>query len=124
MPVIHADDAVVHELHGARFLSYAAPSRGSAELCAWRVELPAGATGVSHRISREEIFCVLSGALRVSLDGETSSVSAGDVVVFRAGTTVAVDNPGDSIATGWMTTSVGLEATLDDGSRIVPPWTR
>ena len=36
MPVVHAADAVIHDMHGSRFTSYAAPSRGSAELCAWR----------------------------------------------------------------------------------------
>ena len=124
MPVIHSADAVVHEMHGARFVSYAAPSRGSAELCAWRVELPAGSVGVAHTITREEIFCVLSGTLRVTLDGAPSVVASGDVVVLGAGSTVSLDNPGDSLATGWVTTSVGLQAELGDGTRITPPWTQ
>lgn len=124
MPVIRSDDAVVHEMHGARFVSYAAPSRGSEELCAWRVELPAGSVGVAHTITREQIFCVLSGTLRVTLDGGPSVVTSGDVIVFRAGSTVSVDNPGDSVATAWVTTSVGLRAELGDGTRITPPWTQ
>ena len=124
MPVIRSADAVVHEMHGARFVSYAAPSRGSAELCAWRVELPAGSVGVVHTITREEIFCVLSGTLRVTLDGAPSVVASGDVVVLGAGSTVSLDNPGDSVATGWVTTSVGLQAELGDGTRITPPWTQ
>lgn len=124
MPVIRSDDAVVHEMHGARFVSYAAPSRGSEELCAWRVELPAGSVGVAHTITREQIFCVLSGTLRVTLDGGPSVVTSGDVIVFRAGSTVSVDNPGDSVATAWVTTSVGLQAELGDGTRITPPWTQ
>ena len=124
MPVIHSADAVVHEMHGARFVSFAAPSRGSAELCAWRVELPAGSVGVAHTITREEIFCVLSGTLRVTLDGAPSVITSGDVVVLCAGSTVSLDNPGDSLATGWVTTSVGLQAELGDGTRITPPWTQ
>jgi len=122
--VVHADDAVVHELDGSRFVSYASPSRGSAELCAWRLELRAGSVGVSHTITREEIFCVLDGVLRVTLDGEISQARPGDVVVVAAGTTLSVDNPGDATATVWVTTSVGIEAEFGDGSRIVPPWTR
>ena len=124
MPVIRSADAVVHEMHGARFVSYAAPSRGSAELCAWRVELPAGSVGVVHTITREEIFCVLSGTLRVTLDGAPAVVTSGDVIVLGAGSTVSLDNPGDSVATGWVTTSVGLQAELGDGTRITPPWTQ
>jgi hypothetical protein len=34
------------------------------------------------------------------------------------------DNPGRQPATAWVTTSVGLEAELADGSRISPPWVR
>jgi hypothetical protein len=49
VPVIRAGDAVVHQMHGATFTSYAAPARGSRELCAWRVELPGGTEGVPHQ---------------------------------------------------------------------------
>ena len=124
MPIVHADDAVIHELDGTRFVSYASPSRGSAELCAWRLEVPAGSVGIAHTITREEIFCVLAGTLRVTLDGETSQAGPGDVVLAGAGTTLSVGNPGDAMATVWVTTSVGIEAEFGDGSRIVPPWTQ
>jgi quercetin dioxygenase-like cupin family protein len=123
MPVIRSADAVVHEMHGTRFTSYAAPSRGSQELCAWRVDVPPGSTGVAHTITREEIVFVLSGAIEMTLDQHTSTVRAGDVAVLPTGATVRVDNAGDEPATAWVTTSVGLEARLADGSRIVPPWT-
>jgi quercetin dioxygenase-like cupin family protein len=123
MPVIRSADAVVHEMHGTRFTSYAAPARGSKELCAWRIDVPPGSTGVAHTITREEIVFVLSGAIEMTLDQHTSTVRAGDVAVLPAGATVRVDNAGDEPATAWVTTSVGLEARLADGSRIVPPWT-
>ncbi|MGA4984803.1 hypothetical protein ACPB9I_22460 [Streptomyces cellulosae] len=35
-----------------------------------------------------------------------------------------LEPPGDGTAVTWVTTSRGLEATLDDGTRIAPPWTR
>jgi mannose-6-phosphate isomerase-like protein (cupin superfamily) len=50
-------------------------------------------------------------------------VRDGDVAVLPAGATVRVDNTGEAPVTAWVTTSVGLEAELADGSRIVPPWT-
>ena len=61
MPVIRADEGFVHDMHGARFTSYAAPARGSKELCAWRLDLPPGSQGTAHTVSREEILLVLSG---------------------------------------------------------------
>jgi quercetin dioxygenase-like cupin family protein len=123
MPVIRSADAVVHEMHGTRFTSYAAPARGSKELCAWRIDVPPGSTGAAHTITREEIVFVLSGAMELSLDEAASTVRAGDVAVLPAGATVRVDNAGDEPVTAWVTSSVGLEAQLADGSRIVPPWT-
>jgi quercetin dioxygenase-like cupin family protein len=123
MTVIRPADAVVHEMHGTRFTSYAAPARGSQELCAWRIDVPPGSTGIAHTITREEVVLVLSGAMDLTLDERVSTVRDGDVAVLPAGATVRVDNTGEAPVTAWVTTSVGLEAELADGSRIVPPWT-
>jgi len=123
MPVIHAADAVVHELHGARFTSYASSASGSAELCVWRVDLPEpSAGGVPHRISREEVFVVIEGAVQVNVDGASHVLSAGDVAVAPAGAMLSVENLGPGPASAWVCTSLGLEAHLADGSRISPPW--
>jgi mannose-6-phosphate isomerase-like protein (cupin superfamily) len=134
MPVVHAADAVTHEMHGSVFTSYAAPASGSAELCAWRLEIPGGTSGVPHVVSREEILFLLSGTLRVTLAGgpgqdeapagPPADVAAGDAVLVPAGSAVRIDNAGRQQASAWVTTSVGLEAVLADGSRLSPPWVR
>jgi len=62
--------------------------------------------------------------LLITLDGTPHRVGAGDAVGVHPGSTLAVENPGDGTAVTWVTTSPGLEATLDDGTRIAPPWTR
>jgi quercetin dioxygenase-like cupin family protein len=137
MPVVRAADAVVHELHGAVFSSYAAPARGSRELCAWRLEVPGRTTGAAHTVSKEEVLLVLSGTLSVTLSGgdgdggaagepsdSPAQASAGDAIVVPAGAVLRIDNHGDQRASAWVTTSVGLEARLADGSSISPPWVR
>ena len=131
MPVLHAADAVVHQLHGSVFTSFASPARGSRELCAWRLEVPPGSRGVPHTISKEEILLILSGTLRVTLDGAPASADArpadarpGDAVLVPAGAQLQVDNPGPAPAVAWVTTSVGLEATMAGGAAIRPPWTQ
>ena len=131
MPVVHAEDADVHDMHGARFSSYASPSRGTAgELCAWRLDLPPGSAGVPHTVSQEEIVLVLSGTLLVTLtDGPDDRAAAtkgraGDVFVVPAGAAVRVSTPDDEGAAAWVTTRAGLEATLPDGSTLAPPWAR
>ncbi|KUN00859.1 cupin [Streptomyces yokosukanensis] len=122
MPVVRAAQATTHELHGARFVSYATPRTGSKELCAWRGEIPAGTKAPAHTVNREEIFHLLVGELLITLDGRTDRIGAGDTVIVTPGTPFAVENPTDHTALSWVTTSVGLEAELADGTRITPPW--
>ncbi|GGR78284.1 cupin [Streptomyces humidus] len=122
MPVVRSAEAVTHEIHGARFVSYATPLTGSKELCAWRGEIPAGTEAPAHTVDREEIFHLLVGELVFTLDGRAERIRAGDTVIVNAGTTLAVENPTDHTALSWVTTSIGLEAELADGTRIAPPW--
>ena len=80
MPVIHADQAAVHKMHGASFTAYASPERGSQELCAWRIEIPGHTKGIPHHVSREEVLYVLGGTIQASVDGRAEQAAAGDVV--------------------------------------------
>ena len=122
MPFIRSADAVTHEIHGVRFVSYATPRTGSKELAAWRGEIPPGTKAPAHTVSREEIFLVLVGELALTLDGRTERVGAGDTVIINAGSTLSVENPTDHTAITWVTTSVGLTAELADGTVLTPPW--
>jgi quercetin dioxygenase-like cupin family protein len=122
MPFIRSDKAVVHEMHGGRFVSYVRPDAGSRDLAAWRVEIPVGMEGPTHTISHEETFYVLSGRLRLTIDGESAELRAGDAAVALAGSELAVANATDQPAHMWVTTRVGLTAELADGSVVRPPW--
>jgi mannose-6-phosphate isomerase-like protein (cupin superfamily) len=124
VPVIRAAEATVHHLHDTRFTSYARPSGGSRELCAWRIEIPARTDGVPHHISREEVLYVLSGTLRATVDGQSSEAAAGDVILVPAGARFSVANPASEPASAWVTTTVGFAGVLPDGSWITPPWTQ
>jgi quercetin dioxygenase-like cupin family protein len=124
MPVIHAAQSVVHQMHGTSFTSYASPARGSRELCAWRIEIPGGTEGVPHHVSREEVLYVLGGTLRVTLDGEAEEAGPGDVILVPAGARFGASNLAAEPATAWVTTSAGFAGILPDGSWFTPPWTR
>lgn len=121
MPVFRAAEGDPFETHGSRFLCYVAPSRGSTELCAWRLDVPADLRGVDHRPSREEVLLVLDGELQVTLDGVRSALHRGDVALVPANSELRVDAGIDG-ATAWVTTTPGLEAVTADGARITPPW--
>ncbi|MFI1497188.1 cupin domain-containing protein [Streptomyces platensis] len=122
MPFLRGDEAAVYEIHGTRFTSYVRTDTGSRDLAAWRGEVPAGTVAPAHEISHEEVFYVLSGRLRLSIDGETADLGPGDAAVAPAGSVLAVANPGDEPAQMWVTTRIGLSAKLADGSILTPPW--
>jgi quercetin dioxygenase-like cupin family protein len=124
MPIVRERDAVQHRLHGATFNSFVAPASGSRELCAWRLDVAAGTVGVPHRVSHEEVFLALTGEFSASIDGVISVLRPGEAAFVPAGAMFGLDNTSDAPATAWVTTSVGLEATLPDGSSISPPWVR
>lgn len=121
MPVIRPVDAVPFETHGSRFLSYVSPSKGSKQLCAWQLAVPANLRGVAHRPSREEILLVLDGELRVTLDDIDSTLQRGDALLVPAASELRVD-AGPQGAVAWVTTTPGLEAVTADGARLKPPW--
>ena len=121
MPILTTSDALPFEMHGSRFLSYVSPSKGSSQLCAWQLTIPADLDGVAHRPTREEVLLVLDGELNVTLDGAASLAHRGDVVLVPAGSELQVD-AGPSGATVWVTTTPGLQAVTADGTRLSPPW--
>ena len=99
-----------------------APFKEFRELAAWRGEIPAGTKAPAHTVSKEEVLHLLGGELLITLDGRTERVRAGDTLIVNAGATLTVENPTAETAVTWVTTSLGLEAELADGTRIVPPW--
>jgi quercetin dioxygenase-like cupin family protein len=122
MSYIRSTEAAAHSIHGVRFVAYANPGSGSKEICAWRGEIPAGLVGVPHTISHEEVFYLLTGTLRFSIDGETADLVPGDAAIAPAGSLLGLENVGEETATMWVSTGVGLSAVLADGSTVSPPW--
>ncbi|WP_405160464.1 cupin domain-containing protein [Nocardia sp. NBC_01499] len=119
MLVIKAAEAPRFEMPGAEFTAMASPSRGSAEVCTWRLTIaPQHRADGSHVLDRDEIFMVVGGQLDVS--GQL--VEAGDAIVVPAGSPIAVSNPGDEPAEAFVAIAAGFAATMPDGSRLAPPW--
>ncbi|MFM9612334.1 cupin domain-containing protein [Streptomyces sp. V2] len=122
MPVVRATEATTHELHGARFVSYATPRTGSRQLAAWRAEIPPRTKAPAHTVTHEEVLHLLTGTLRITLDTDTTDLAPGDTLIVNAGSTLTVENPTDHAASTWVTTSIGLTAKLADGTEVAPPW--
>ncbi|MEV0249154.1 cupin domain-containing protein [Nocardia sp. NPDC050712] len=121
MHVIKAADAPQFELPHAQFSGMAAPSRGSSQICTWRLTVPPNLeVGAAHVLDRDEVFMVLSGRLEIS--GQL--LGAGDALVVPAGSPIAVGNPGDEPAVAHIAIAAGFAATMPDGSSFTPPWAR
>ncbi|AKU15822.1 cupin domain-containing protein [Luteipulveratus mongoliensis] len=124
MNLIQQSDVQAFSMHGSEFRSYVAPRSGSTQLCAWELAIAPETTGQEHTVSHEEVLLLLDGNVEATVDGVTYKAAPSDVVRFPAGATVRLDNPHDQSARLWVTTSVGLHASLPDGTQVTPPWTQ
>ena len=117
-----ADEAPRFQLPGLEFTGLASPSRGSADVCTWRLTLEPGLTSPEpHTLDRDEVFMVTRGAIRLSPDA--AAVSPGDVAVVRAGTPIQVATVGGGEAEVVVAIAAGFTAAAADGSAIgTPPW--
>lgn len=124
MPVLSAPERPTHSLPHAEFTSLATPSRGSTETSVWRVHLRPGGEPTWHSVTREEIFVVLSGELRVRWrDTDThDTLRSGDVLVVPVGRVFALDAQGELPAELLCCLPVGGQAQLPGGEAFTPPW--
>ncbi|HYU85786.1 MAG TPA: cupin domain-containing protein, partial [Kribbellaceae bacterium] len=94
MQVIRAAEAPRFQLHGIEFTGLAAPSRGSAGLCTWKLTVDPGVGGGEpHTLDRDEVFMVLKGTVQLEPDGD--KLGPGDAVVVPAGEPIALTNLGE-----------------------------
>jgi mannose-6-phosphate isomerase-like protein (cupin superfamily) len=121
MDVLRAADAPRFQLPGVEFAGLAAPSRGSAGLCTWKLTVDPGVGGdAPHTVDRDEVFLVLSGSVQVTPDGD--KLEPGDVVVVPAGEPIALTNLGSGPAELYVAITAGFTGTMADGTTIQPPW--
>ena len=118
MHVIRAAEAPVYELPGVTFTGLAAPSRGSAGLCTWRLSVsPSLQSPESHTLDHDEVFVVTSGRIQLTPAGP------GDALVVPAGHPIQLVNPDPSPAEVIVAIRAGFTGTSADGSDIAtPPW--
>ena len=122
MMVIRAVDAPRFDLPGVVFTGFAAPSRGSGDLCTWRLTVEGSFVSPEpHTLDRDEVFMVTAGAIRLTPDGET--IAAGDAAVVPAGSPIQLANAGVTTAEVFVAIPAGFVAKAADGSVIgTPPW--
>lgn len=120
---LSAADARVFHLHGVTFSSFASSASGARSIAAWRAEFQPHTPGHPHTMTEEEVIHVLAGALEVEVDGNRFTAGAGDAVLVPAGAVLTVSNATEEVARAWVTSVVGMKATmLEGGAPLAPPW--
>ena len=122
MTVIRGAEAPSFEVPGVTFTALAAPSRGSADVCTWRITVAPGLhSEQAHTLDRDEIFMVTAGALRITPGGEL--LRSGDAAVVPAGQPIALVNETGTPAEAYVAIRAGFTATMADGTVLgTPPW--
>jgi mannose-6-phosphate isomerase-like protein (cupin superfamily) len=121
MVIIRDAEAPRFALPGVEFTGLASPSRGSADICTWRITVqPTGDEPEPHTLDRDEIFMVLSGTVRTAPDGE--ELGPGDAVVVPAGEPIRLVNTGTEPAELYIAIRSGFTGTMADGTKVRPPW--
>ncbi len=123
MPVSTLADAKRIDFHGLTAHPIAVPSRGSAELAIWHLEIAPGVKGEPHTVDREEVFVVRTGRLHGTLGGERCEIGPGDALIVPPGVLFGLANDGEEAAHVLVCTSAGIRATLN-GRTVEPPWAR
>jgi quercetin dioxygenase-like cupin family protein len=83
---------------GFVFRPPALPSRGSAELAIWSVEVAPGAHSEPHTVSREEVFRLRSGRVSVEVGDKVPEPAPGDAIIVPPDTPLRLGNPGSEKA--------------------------
>ena len=117
------EQARVFRMHGVTFTLFASSASGARSLAAWRADFEPDTPGRAHTMTQEEVLYVTGGALDVEIDGESCTAETGDAVLVPSGAVLRVTNATAEPASAWVTTLVGMTATMrGGGEQIAPPW--
>jgi mannose-6-phosphate isomerase-like protein (cupin superfamily) len=88
----------------------------------WQVEIQPGTPATQHRLTREEVFVILSGSALVRIDGQPGTAGPGDVVVVPTAVDFEIVAGGSEPLRALCCLPVGGQAQLADGEPFTPPW--
>src|SRR3954466_2827164 len=95
MNLISSADAAIFDVPDTHVIAYAAPSRGSTELCLWQIDIAPGSTSPLHHMDCEEVFLCVGGRAVVLTPAEERPFEVGDCLVLPAGTDFSLRVVGD-----------------------------
>ncbi|HWK25041.1 MAG TPA: hypothetical protein VNS09_00665 [Solirubrobacter sp.] len=103
-----------HRTPNAVMHTLAAPSTGTAELSVWTVDMEPGQAGPTHTVDHEQVWVILTGALRINGAAHTGTVT------IPAGTERRIEAP--EAATALVCSRAGATVTTPDAHSRPLPW--
>ena len=112
------------ETPNAVMTTLASPTLGGSGHALWQVRMAPGSSGPEHRMSGEQVWTVLEGAVTVELDGDPPAVlTVGDTVVLPTGRLRRLVADSATGLSALVTGPGDARAALADGTdRGVPGW--
>jgi quercetin dioxygenase-like cupin family protein len=120
-PKIPAADARRSETPNAVMTTLASPTLGgTARLALWRVRMEPGQAGPVHSFDSEQVWTVVAGAARATVDGEPVALSTGDTLVLPGGVVRRIEADGafEAVVAG----CAGQQAHAEGREPATPPW--
>ena len=123
MPFITTQQSkIFNMIPGITFTGLAAPSRGAKENAVWLVSIASNTPGMSHRLTREEIFVGLEGMATATLDGVDYQLTPGAAIIVPPDTDFALANPNSATFQAVVVLPVGGQAYVAGEAPFTPPW--
>jgi mannose-6-phosphate isomerase-like protein (cupin superfamily) len=125
MAVVRATESPRFDLPGIHFFGLLAPSRGSTELCTWRLEVDPGVgiDGEPHQLDHEEVFVILQGSLTITVEGQAFDLMVGDSIAVPPHSLLSVANRTSEKASALVCIRAGFRAIMANGEEFgTPPW--
>jgi mannose-6-phosphate isomerase-like protein (cupin superfamily) len=122
MPLITAASAPQFPIPGVTFTGLASPTRGASDTAVWKLSVAPGSVGITHQLTREEIFVCLAGTASARLGDEVLTLTPGDAMIVPPYTDFGLDNPDDTPFEALTICPVGGQAVLPGQAAFTPPW--
>lgn len=125
MPHLTAHEARVTATAAATMRTFASPTTDApVPLAVWRTEMAPGSVGPVHRVDRDQVVVVVAGRLTADVDGEPTSVSAGDALLLPTGARRQLSASGSAALVTITASLPGASAVVGNGDPVPVPWAR
>lgn len=121
MPVLSRPAEPTLRAGDAAFTPLVTPHAGGGETLVCSIEVTPGEPGMTHQVTRQQVYVALRGEAVAYLDGDPHHVSAGQMLVVPPNVPFALQGAGESTFEAILCAPVGIEVITTSG-QFPPPW--